>query len=389
MAINIKNLEEIIQKKAFATSPTTPVSDLGDIVEMSLLATNSIVEYDSAGALPTASTSNAKLAYVKSDRSLRLNTGTKWNSMASGGAQAGAEGGGGAVALFYQGVSNGYTLGGYRQNDGNVPTTTIQEYSLASDGNATDVGDFSSAVARASSTTSSSTHAYSAGGSPNSAVIHKVPFASGGTSTPVGQLSTNTSNLGGVTGPSHGYAVGGSTPGGDTNVIEKYSFSSDGNATDVGDTTVTRRIVGGGESETYGYAYGGFPAKNEIEKWPFASDENATDVGDLLSAEWYATGTAGSDANGYIMGATGDRTRIQKHSFTTDGNSTDVSNLTGPGSGGMGVSGVTHGYNAGGLDPGNNAINVIQKFPYAAETDATDVGDLVEKVWDGGTGAQV
>ena len=87
MAINIKNLEDLLQKKAHGVDSSTSTTDLSSIIEASLLATNSLREYDSAGALPAA-TSNEKIAFVSSDKSIRFNNGTKWDSLVSGSAQA-------------------------------------------------------------------------------------------------------------------------------------------------------------------------------------------------------------------------------------------------------------------------------------------------------------
>ena len=54
MAINIKNLEERIQKKAHLVDSNTAVDDLTDMVEASLLLTGSLKTYADSSELPTA-----------------------------------------------------------------------------------------------------------------------------------------------------------------------------------------------------------------------------------------------------------------------------------------------------------------------------------------------
>ena len=53
MAINIKNLQERIQKKVASISPSTPSADLNRMVEASTLALGSVRQFDSVGALPS------------------------------------------------------------------------------------------------------------------------------------------------------------------------------------------------------------------------------------------------------------------------------------------------------------------------------------------------
>ena len=121
---------------------------------------------------------------------------------------------------------------------------------------------------------------------------------------------------------SFGYAVGGQT----TTTIDKYSFSSDGNATDVGDLLAGLSSAATSASSTHGYAAGGGPTTDTIQKWSFAVDGNATDVGDLLGGMNYAAGQQSS----------------------------------------------TSGYSSGGSDASGTPSNVIQKFPFSSDANATD-----------------
>ena len=73
-----------------------------------------------------------------------------------------------------------------------------------------------------------------------------------------------------------------------------------------------------------------------------------------------------SDANGYFN-------VIEKFPFTSDANATDVGDLTVARYNSAGQTSNTHGYTAGGepVSP-----SVIDKYTFASDADATDVGDL-------------
>ena len=69
------------------------------------------------------------------------------------------------------------------------------------------------------------------------------------------------------------------------NFIDRFSFSSDGNATDWADLTVARSAAAGCSSTTHGYAVGGYSSSGStdvIDNYPFASQTNASDVGNLV-----------------------------------------------------------------------------------------------------------
>ena len=382
MAINIKNLEELIQKKAYAVTSSTPTSDLGDIVEASLLATNSLREYDSAGLLPAA-TSNEKIAFVKSDKSVRFNNGSKWDTLTSGAAQAGSSGAA-TPSSARQGTNNGFVMGG-------TPpvSNVIEKYPFASDGNGADVGDLTESKYQLTAA-SSGDNIYTQGGYTGSAAvdkIEKISTSTDGNATDVANLLAPYRTGGGTQSATHGYAVGNNAA---TNIIQKHQFSNDGDATDVGDLLTTQnRSTGTSASDDYGYLAGGYnPTQPDgdfadtIQKWPFAADANATDVGDLSvnSYKAYNTGTSG-DTHGYSHGGQGGlpisfahSLTIEKYSFSADGNSTDVGDLTIASTEGAGSSSTTHGYGHGGSPP---LTNTIQKYSFSSDGDATDVGDML------------
>ena len=178
-----------------------------------------------------------------------------------------------------------------------------------------------------------------------------------------------------------GYTIGGRNPG-NINVISKYSFVSDGNGTDVGDMTLARMAPSGQSSTTYGYASGGAISQtNVIDKHPFSVDANATDVGDLTVPRGYVAGHS-SQTFGYASGGYPNPTVpaasniIDKFPFSSDANATDVGDLTVGRQYTIGQSSTNYGYTSGGYGDPIAFTNIIDKFPYSSDGNSTDVGDM-------------
>ena len=283
----------------------------------------------------------------------------------------------------FQGTVAGYASRG----------TTINKFPFATDANATDVGNLISD--REAAGQSSSTHGYVSGGYASN-VIEKFPFASNGNSTDVADLTVARRNLTGQSSSVDGYTSGGNNPPGYFNVIDKFPFAADANATDVGDLTMARTYLAGQSSTVSGYSSGGFSpasgtpnsATNRIDKFPFATNANATDVGDLSSGNDRVAGQS-STVSGYVTGGTNASPVriIDKFSFASDANAVGVAFITvgGPRIDVTGQSSTASGYTTGGyfnappssVGPvGYSATNIIEKFPFATDASATDVGDL-------------
>ena len=199
----------------------------------------------------------------------------------------------------------------------------------------------------------------------------------------------------------YGYANGGeqltggdAPPAGPTrNRITKFSFASTANGTDVGDLLQSMGSAAGHSSGRYGYVSGGGiyaqPYEvNTIQKYSVTADLNSTDVGDLTFVRQLCRG-ANSVTHGYTLGGslagwptTSSFNNIEKFSFDTDGNSTDIANLTDDRGSGSACSSYTHGYLVGGVTyvtPGDVSavrVDIIDKFTFASDSDATDVGNL-------------
>jgi hypothetical protein len=378
MAIDIKNLVQLIQKKEHAVTSSTSVQDMIDILKAAQKAEGSLIRnYDSAGDLPDAATTNERIAYLSDTRTLRFNNGT-WDNPLLGAA------GGGVSSTQAQGSVSGYVTGGWPGTLNN-----IEKFSFTSDGNGTDVGDMT--VARnIACGQSSADNGYTSGGNPSPPVgnvIDKFPFAVDANATDVGNLTQQRYGSGGQSSTTHGYTSGGyaTVPvSSASNVIDKFPFSADANATDVGDLTVSRTRNAGQSSADNGYTSGGQATPsyyNIIDKFPFATDANATDVGDLVRTDWAGYGqnssTDGYFSGGILSNTTTESADIQKFPFASDANATDVGDLTLGRYHGQGQSSTASGYSTGGqTTPPQAASNIIDKFPFASDGNATDVGDL-------------
>ena len=303
----------------------------------------------------------------------------------------------------FQGTDAGY-LAGAR----NPPFVhIIDKFPFATNDDATDVGDLT--VARMGVTgQSSDVSGYTSGGysvplSPfiYNNVIDKFPFATNGNATDVGDLTVARFGLTGQSSNVSGYASGGfiappaPAPLRYSNVIDKFPFATNANATDVGDLTQSRRFAAGQSSDVSGYTSGGQivnPAPpdiyaNTIDKFPFATDGNATSVGSLTRLTTTQTGQS-SDVSGYTSGGYGrlppgsprpaspatNRNIIDKFPFATNANATDVGDLTVARQTAAGQSSTVSGYTSAGYTISYS--NVIDKFPFATDANATDVGDI-------------
>jgi hypothetical protein len=136
----------------------------------------------------------------------------------------------------------------------------------------------------------------------------------------------------------------------------------------------------GGCSQTHGYIMGsnlGAPT-NQIEKFSFADDSTTADVGDVVGAK---CGSTSHMQAGYVWNAgsfNSETDRIDKMSTASDSDSVDsTSNLSVNQRGsGCGNSSSTYGYAMGGGVAYPHA-SVIDKWPFASSSTATDVGDLI------------
>jgi len=132
--------------------------------------------------------------------------------------------------------------------------------------------------------------------------------------------------------------------------------------------------------ESYGYAQGGGSGNDVIEKWSFAAQADATDVGNLTSGRGGHGGSCTSSTYGYICGGQPDTANVDKYAFASDGNAVDANfDMSGIRVMGAGSSSSTHGYTQAGGAASESLVNIIDKFEFAASSNATDIGDVVQQ----------
>jgi hypothetical protein len=288
----------------------------------------------------------------------------------------------------FQGSVSGYMSGGQTPPSVN----TIDKFPFSTDSNGTDVGNLTN-TKNSSVGNSSSTYGYDSASGGHRTTVDKFPFASDTNSVSFTGLTVAAQNRAGQSSFTHGYVTGGYVaapvhPSNRTNTIEKFSFAQDVTGSDIGDITNGVMDATGNSSDINGYTSGGtgVASINTIDKFPFSADSNATDVGDLTVAKRRASGQS-SVTHGYFSGGittpegapapTAQTNVIEKFPFSTNTNATDVGDLLTVGMYLTGQSSIVSGYSTGGGAP-FPASNVIQKFPFATNSNATDVGDLFQ-----------
>ena len=140
------------------------------------------------------------------------------------------------------------------------------------------------------------------------------------------------------------------------------------------------------QGSTSGYTSGGAGAGNIIQKFSFTADGNATDVGDLTDANVvYPVGNS-SSSSGYRSGGKNPLVNagfntIDKFPFATDANATDVGDLLTQKHKGSSASNEFYGYDVGSASlpasPFPTVGNVIEKFSFSTDENSTDVGNLL------------
>ena len=303
-------------------------------------------------------------------------------------------GSGNIFPYSWQGSSYGYAHGGH---DGDSTyLNNIERVSFTSNGNATDVGDLTGAKDYTSGQTSI-THGYCSGGRTAAAsgginVIEKYAFAASANATDVGDISGARKHLHGTGNSTHGHVHGGynsSGPGGNYgyNIIEKFPYATDSNATDHGDLATPVYQPSAHSSADYGYSAGGSTdsysgVQNVIQKYAFASNTTASDHGDLSSARYELSGVS-STTHGFVqggqLGGAPYQNHIDRFAFASNTTATDWADLIVARSAAAGCSSTTHGYAVGGVAAGTPyslPSNAIDYYPYASQTNASDVGDL-------------
>jgi hypothetical protein len=303
--------------------------------------------------------------------------------------------------LYYRGTKNimynynyGYAVGG-RNVPLNTNYSTIDRIPFSdATVNATTIGNLSIAKT-ASSSSSSETHGYAAGGAaPGNSYtsnFERFPFASVSNGSVVGGLVNAKYINTGHSSLTHGYSAGGYPTPSFTmySDIDRWPFASASvNASAVGNLTDGIRNMGGASSLENAYTLGGGytnagPEISSIHRWPFASASvNATVVANLTSTRTDPTGVSSLRYSaGYSVSGLSATTAIERFGFATTTNSVSVGNLTAYIFSAAGINSDEYGYTAGGEGAGG-AISSILRFPFAAAgpTTSSSVGSLTAGV---------
>ena len=97
-------------------------------------------------------------------------------------------------------------------------------------------------------------------------------------------------------------------------------------------------------------------------------------TGDVQSYTFQGT-SYGYASGGYQYPSPGPINVIDKYSYASDADATDVGDLTQVSYGATGQKSSTHGYVSGGRN-GGTYYNTIEKFPFSTDSDGTDIGDI-------------
>ena len=301
-----------------------------------------------------------------------------------------------------QGVSTSYVVGRDPQDN------CIQKFPFTSGSNANAIGDLACG-GEGNAGFSSGTHGYSAGGYappfPNMHdAIEKFPFATDTNASDVGQMRCGMHKRGATMSPTHGYLAGGVSNNSDScDHIGKFPFASEGAEADVGNLPRTQRdLTDGIMSTDCGYHHAGTDSSGDYRfKYPFASDTNASFTGEAIPAPLQTECAVGhsSPTDGFFSGGSkvsGPNPKksceIFKFPFASDTAviNSAYGNLLGQTDKPTGTSSDGAGFTTGGRSdaPPNANLDRITCFPFATDSNATDVAELACGSR-GGAGAQV
>jgi len=271
---------------------------------------------------------------------------------------------------------------GLRYNGGFVYLNTIDQFSIASTGNASDFGDLTVARGELAGLSSSTRGVFGGGqvsGGGHSDVIDYVTIASAGNATDFGNLpnANGYDKLAACSNETRGMFAGGNLDGfGAQNDIEYITIASTGNATFFGDLLGTDEWLAGLASPTRGVFGGGSYNATRIQYITIASTGNATNFGTLTVGR-EQLGACSSNTRGVFAGGNGPSNVIDYITIASTGNATDFGDLSLARTMLSGTSSSTRGVFSGG-QPSSQTINynTIDYITIASTGNATDFGNL-------------
>ena len=389
MPINLRKIISSIESSNRSVNSSTSLREIKRLTHKASRIDKTIAVYDSTGALPIDSAFAGALFSTSDGKFYSLDSANgSWQLKISGVVAA-------PEPWTYQGRTYSYTSGGAGSGNAGANASapyrnTISKFSYATETDDTNVGTLTRGIMAAAGL-SEETYSYNGGGSnpSDNFTIDKVAYASDGPASFAASLGSSDVGNAGMNDITYGYIAGGTT--GAENKIVKLTFSSDTVSGSIYALTRTIRLHADASSETHGYTLGGRTPgglSNVIDKFPFASAGHATDVGDLTITTYENTGHS-STTYGYNTGGITPALSsvIQKTPFASDANATNVANLSYGTRVGSGTSSQTSGYNTTSYVGGPGNTNNIQKFTFATDTNVGGVGALAT-ARSGGTGTQ-
>ena len=240
---------------------------------------------------------------------------TDGNAVDSGGSELRTGYIGGAVS----GVTHSYTADGSGQG-GN--SNQISRFANTNAGaGSTDVGDLTSSTNRGIGVSSiANSHGYHGKGT----TLQKYTMASSGNASNVSSLVNShvtTQSSASDGGNNYGYVAGGYSPS--TNAISRFSFDNEATKNDVGDMTTTSASMCGGSSETRGYHFG----DGNMHSYTFAAGGNAVDVGNLINGHTGRGTGFSSTTHSYASGGGVHETHMEKFAHANHATSSFVGSL--------------------------------------------------------------
>lgn len=374
--------------------------------------------YDSAGLLPTTDSAYEGMTVLTSDfttgaASLHLHIGTEWQKVIQFDS---------AVSSFQADNQAFWASGAESPSPTTLPSPAnelkIDYFPFASEGTSIQAGDLDARRKGAAVGTQSPTQAFLFGGFTDTptdvnSTVTRFNLTTTTTANNLGDLLTSspspitndavTARLNlppdgngiqaGVSSEYFGYIIGKTFPGAPAapfaRGIVKFRFNSEIKAELHGDEYRTGQGVNNASamSRETGFLMGG--ASNTgtpgltsiINSFPFASDNAATGTPMSLTVASQQGVGLSSSTDGYHAGGNAGAppaptNRIDKFPFAALSSSTDVGDLNVAKILAGSASSSTFGYTAGGFNPGGN-ITLVDKFPFTTPfLTATDVGDL-------------
>ena len=285
----------------------------------------------------------------------------------------------------WMGISYGYHAGGHREPP---VVNMIEKYSYTSDANSVDTTHDLLDACNYAAGSQTATYGYRAGGYPETDRIDKYQFAGSSNSTNVGNMDVAKKGVCGASTTTYGFYAGGhASP--KLTYIGRYAFASDGNATQHGNLRTGVSHLNSVQSETHIFWFGGSNGSaslNYIDRYDPAAGGTAADWADLDNIS-YECGSVSGETHGYRLGSIGDdgnwanSNYIEKFPYASQTNATNIGDLTVARGYATASQSTTHGYCAGGYI--SSALNPIDKFLFASEGNATPVGDLVNAKYSG------